>query len=99
MTQTTAAPSRPTSDKRAALLDAALRLIARSGLHAVPTSAVAREAGVAHGTLFLYFPTKEALLNALYLELLAEQHRVSKEAVERQMDVGADPHEILWRSR
>jgi AcrR family transcriptional regulator len=63
------------ADKREAILAAALRLIARMGLHAAPMSAVAREAGVAAGTLYLYFPSKEAMINALYLELLEDRDR------------------------
>src|SRR5215213_8038804 len=62
-------------DKREAILTAALRLIARLGLHAAPMSAVAREAGVAAGTLYLYFPSKEAMINALYLDLLEDRAR------------------------
>ena len=58
------------TDKRTALLEAATRLFAIwNGLQSVPTSAIAREAGVAKGTLFVYFETKEQLLNELYLEL------------------------------
>ena len=73
-----ATPARPrngVADKRAALLDAALELFARDGLQAVPTSAIARRAGVAKGTLFVYFETKEQLLNELYLEVAAQYVR------------------------
>jgi TetR/AcrR family transcriptional regulator, repressor of fatR-cypB operon len=98
MTAPLTAPSRPVTDKRAALLAAALRLIARSGLHATPTSAIAREAGVAHGTLFLYFPSKEELLNALYLELLRERRRAAEAGVGASADAVAVPRELLWRS-
>jgi AcrR family transcriptional regulator len=34
-----------------------------------PTARIAKEAGVAEGTLFTYFATKDELLNRLYLEL------------------------------
>jgi AcrR family transcriptional regulator len=69
------APPRTGADKREAILAAALRLVARLGLHNTPMSAVAREAGVAAGTLYLYFPSKEAMINALYLELLEDRDR------------------------
>lgn len=69
-------PARPSAEKRDAILAAALRLIARLGLHNTPMSAVAREAGVAVGTVYLYFPSKEAMINALYLEVLADRNRV-----------------------
>ncbi len=59
--------ARPRSeDKQTALLDAALSVIAEQGLGA-PTSLIAKRAGVAAGSLFRYFPTKDELLNALYL--------------------------------
>ena len=61
--------ARPRSgDKRSAILAAATRVIVSQGLGA-PTAVIAREAGVANGTLFTYFETKTDLLNALYLDL------------------------------
>src|ERR1700690_927893 len=54
--------------KRTAILRAAVREIAQAGLGA-PTAKIASRAGVAAGTLFTYFPTKEQLLKELYLEL------------------------------
>lgn len=61
--------ARPRSeDKRIALLDAATKAIAHAGIGA-STAIIAREAGVAEGTLFRYFATKDVLLNALYLHL------------------------------
>jgi AcrR family transcriptional regulator len=61
--------ARPRSDdKRNAILAAASQLIAEVGVEA-STARVAREAGVAEGTLFLYFGSKDALLNALHVAL------------------------------
>lgn len=58
--------ARPKSeDKRLALLDATTRAIAEFGLGAA-TSLIAREAGVAEGTLFRYFATKDVLFNEVY---------------------------------
>ena len=64
--------ARPLSDeKRSALLRAATRVIVTQGLGA-QTAVIAREAGVASGSLFTYFETKKILFNELYLELKAE---------------------------
>lgn len=59
------------------ILHAALTMVIDQGLHGTATSAIARKAGVATGTLFHHFPTKDALLTALdqsieynYLEAL-----------------------------
>jgi AcrR family transcriptional regulator len=63
---------RPRSDeKRSAILEAATRIIVLQGLSA-PTAGIAKEAGVANGSLFTYFATKTDLFNHLYLELKAE---------------------------
>lgn len=64
--------ARPLSDeKREALLASALAAVASLGV-AASTLAIAKGAGVAEGTLFRYFPTKDALLNALYLDLKSD---------------------------
>lgn len=61
--------ARPKSeDKKQALLEAATAAFAQSGI-AASTALIARNAGVAEGTLFRYFATKDDLLNALYLHL------------------------------
>ena len=65
--------ARPKSeDKRNAILAAATRLFAERGLAAAPTSEISRLAGVAEGTLFTYFGTKDDLINSLYRELKLE---------------------------
>ena len=64
--------ARPRSeDKRNAILAAAIEVIAEQGL-AAPTSRIAKVAGVAEGTLFTYFDSKDELFNALYTQLKAE---------------------------
>ena len=50
---------------------AATRVIVTQGLSA-PTAGIAKEAGVANGSLFTYFETKTDLFNQLYLELKTE---------------------------
>ncbi|MDZ5647147.1 TetR/AcrR family transcriptional regulator [Nitrospirillum sp. BR 11828] len=64
--------ARPKSEeKRDAILAAAVQVIADQGLGAT-TARIAGLAGVAEGTLFTYFATKDLLLNQLYLGLKAE---------------------------
>ncbi|MEK8132438.1 TetR/AcrR family transcriptional regulator [Paenibacillus filicis] len=64
--------ARPLSEeKRKALLAAAANEIASVGI-AASTSKIAKNAGVAEGTLFVYFPTKDDLLNQLYLDLKSD---------------------------
>jgi TetR/AcrR family fatty acid metabolism transcriptional regulator len=56
------------SDRRRAILDAAVKVFARQGFHACRVSDIADEAGVAYGLLYHYFPSKEEVLNTLFLE-------------------------------
>ena len=58
-------------EKRGAILDAAVEEIAEAGLSAA-TAKIAKRAGLAEGTLFTYFATKDELLNELYVELKSE---------------------------
>ncbi len=68
--------ARPKSlDKRNAILVAATELIAEQGL-SVSTSKISQVAGIAEGTLFTYFETKERLLNDLYLVLKSGEREV-----------------------
>ncbi len=50
------------SDLVGAILEAAIRVLSRDGVHAFTTIRVAREAGVSVGSLYQYFPNKQALL-------------------------------------
>ena len=56
-------------DKKQRLLEAALKLFVAFGFHDTPTSKIAKEAGIASGTLFYFFPTKDELVKALYLDI------------------------------
>jgi len=58
-------------DKRNAILSAATQVFAERGLGA-PTAAITSAAGIAEGSLFTYFKTKDELINALYRELKLE---------------------------
>jgi len=54
-------------DKKTQIYRAALKLFIQNGFDKTPTVMISREAGVATGTLFHYFKTKEELINSLYL--------------------------------
>ncbi len=70
--------ARPLSDeKRSALLAAAIDLFSENGIDSTPTAAISKAAGVAEGSLFTYFRSKDGLVNALYLELKASLRRCS----------------------
>lgn len=62
--------------KRETFLTTALHLFVNQGVANTSTAQIAQEAGTAAGTLFLYFPTKEDLINTLLLELAKAQSEV-----------------------
>ena len=65
-------PGNRVGDKRERILDAAVRVFARKGFHATRVSEVAKAAGVADGTIYLYFKSKDHLLVSLF------EHRVER---------------------
>jgi TetR/AcrR family fatty acid metabolism transcriptional regulator len=62
------APARPSrsGDKRERILGAAVRVFAKKGFYATRVSEVAKAAGVADGTIYLYFKSKDELLVSLF---------------------------------
>jgi TetR/AcrR family fatty acid metabolism transcriptional regulator len=54
------------------ILEAALKVIAEYGFHGSQVSKIAKEAGVADGTIYLYFKNKEDILISLFQQRLGE---------------------------
>jgi len=54
------------ADRRDAILDAALRCFVERGFYGTAIPQIAKRAGIASGTIYHYFDSKEALVNALY---------------------------------
>ena len=73
---------RPVADKRLAILESALGLFTERGFHGTPTSLIASEAGVATGTLFHYFDTKDKLIEELYLTIKREAGNEMRKGME-----------------
>jgi len=68
------------ADRRAELLDAAVRVFAEKGFHATRVGDIAAEAGVAHGLLYHYFRSKDEVLETVFRDtwtaLVAETRRI-----------------------
>jgi TetR/AcrR family transcriptional regulator, fatty acid metabolism regulator protein len=56
------------TDKRSLITEAAVEVFAEKGFHQARVSDVARRAGVADGTIYLYFKNKEDLLLSIFEE-------------------------------
>ena len=68
MTAHSAADPQRGNDKRERILAAAERVFARRGFFAARVSEIAKDAGVADGTIYLYFDGKEDLLITIFRE-------------------------------
>jgi Transcriptional regulator len=84
------APRTVVGDKREAILRAAIKVFARNGYFNSKVSDVAREAGVADGTVYLYFKNKDDILHSIFdramEEFIAEGRReieTAENAVEK----------------
>jgi AcrR family transcriptional regulator len=60
-------------DKRTRYMQSALKLFVERGVEGTSTAAIAKDAGTAAGTLFIYFPTKQDLIHELVLEIAQDQ--------------------------
>ncbi len=60
----------PPEDKKSRILDSARQLLVKRGFQDIAMDDVAREAGVAKGTLFLYYKNKDELLSAVFAALV-----------------------------
>ena len=85
------------SEKRKAILKATLDLLVERGFHDTPTSLIAKQAGVATGTLFHHFKNKEELINALYLDTKKQMISVLKKDNLMQGSV-EDNMRHIWKS-
>ena len=54
------------------IIDAAVKVIAQNGYHHSQVSKIAKEAGVADGTIYLYFKNKEDILVSLFEEKMGK---------------------------
>jgi TetR/AcrR family fatty acid metabolism transcriptional regulator len=73
-------------EKYRAILEAAIRVFARKGFYNARVSEIAREAGVADGTIYLYFQNKDDILISLFEEGMKTVIETVREAVSRTND-------------
>jgi AcrR family transcriptional regulator len=81
---------------RERILDAATSLFARDGWRSATTRAIALEAGIATGTLFNYFPTKEAIAATLIAEALERAGAAFRAGRREDDSLEADLFLLIW---
>ena len=78
-------------------MEAALKLFSEKGFKETSTANISQLAGVATGTLFLYFENKEELINRLYLESKEEFANYARQGLEEQKTLKAELRHIWDR--
>ncbi len=80
-------------DKRERILSAAIRVFAQNGFYSTRVSEIATAAGVADGTIYLYFENKDHVLISIF------EDRIGKliEVMRRTVKESTDPREQLQR--
>lgn len=71
-----------TGEKYEAIIDAAVKVIARHGYHHAQVAKIAREADVADGTIYLYFENKDDILTSLFREKMGRFIREVEQTLE-----------------
>ncbi len=74
-------------DKRSAILQATLELVAENGFHNTPVSKIAKRSSVSAGIIYHYFDDKDDLIRALYQEIKQKLATVLMQG---------DPHLLPW---
>lgn len=71
--------AKKSGEKYRAIIEAAVKVIAENGYHNSQVSKIAREAGVADGTIYLYFENKEDVLISLFRIKMGEFTNIARQ--------------------
>jgi TetR/AcrR family fatty acid metabolism transcriptional regulator len=82
-------------DKPQQIIDAAIRVFARHGYYNSRVSDIAREAGMASGTIYLYFKTKDEILVRMFRERMAEWVEFVRKAMTDAPDASAKLRRLI----
>jgi len=74
------------SDKRTAILRSATKVFARKGFFNSKVSDIAAKAGIADGTVYLYFKSKEEILHSIFDRAMAEFITEGRQELEKLDD-------------
>ena len=73
---------RRSSDKRERIMRAAIKVFARNGFYATRVSEIAKAAGVADGTIYLYFENKDDVLISVFEDRITKLLGVLRDEIE-----------------
>ena len=82
-------------DKPQQIIEAAVRVFARKGYYNSRVSDIAREAGIAAGTIYLYFKTKDDILVTLFRDKMAELVGAMGKAIAAEPDAASKVRRLV----
>ncbi len=82
-------------DKPQQIIEAAVRVFARKGYYNSRVSDIAREAGIAAGTIYLYFKTKDDILVTLFRDKMAEFVGALRKAIADEPDAASKVRRLV----
>ncbi|MDB4968245.1 MAG: Fatty acid degradation regulator YsiA, TetR family [Myxococcales bacterium] len=90
-----ASPASPPEGKRERILEAAIKVFAAEGFYNAKVSQIAQAAGVADGTIYLYFKSKDDLLINLFEDRMERVNANLREAIETETSAIAQLRRIV----
>ncbi|MBI3624716.1 MAG: TetR/AcrR family transcriptional regulator [Candidatus Rokubacteria bacterium] len=88
-------PAMSEPDKHQQIIEAAVRVFARNGYYNSRVADIAKEAGIASGTIYLYFETKDEILVTLFREKMAEFVADVRKAIAAEPDAVAKLRRLI----
>jgi len=82
-------------DKPQQIIEAAVRVFARKGYYNSRVSDIAREAGIAAGTIYLYFKTKDDILVTLFRDKMTEFVHAMRKAIATEPDAASKVRRLV----
>jgi TetR/AcrR family fatty acid metabolism transcriptional regulator len=82
-------------DKPQQIVEAAVRVFARKGYYNSRVSDIAREAGIAAGTIYLYFRTKDDILVTLFRDKMADFVDTVRKAIAVEPDAASKVRRLV----
>ena len=83
------------NEKKTAILKSVLKLVNREGFYHLNMKKIAQEAGIATGTIYLYFDGKETLINDLYKLIVTEFNEQVIAAFDKVADLRTNFYKMI----
>ncbi|RFA34964.1 TetR family transcriptional regulator [Virgibacillus dokdonensis] len=77
------------------IIEAAVKVIAKNGYHASQVSKIAKQAGVADGTIYLYFKNKEDILISVFEEKMGQFITHITDAIQKKENANEKLYELI----